>query len=371
MNTSVSNSVSNQPFRPCLLAPAGSLEMAKVVVDEGADALYMGPLGWSRRPFESEMTDNDIHLAIDYAQSRGCDARIVLNTFPSPLEMDAFIDKVKLFGSWGASGFIVTDVGAIRLIRELLPETQIHVSIGSGITNAMDGDFYQQLGADLLILPYRWGEAEIDTVKATSSIGLEVFLFETVQTGKICPGKCIMSSYLKFRQWDQVEGDRDFHGSANRGAKECYRVCQTHWGFSADQEQPQQLKLRSDAQLMLDQLPAFIDRQVKYFKLSGRERPIEMIRDLVRFYRRVFDGIIDGSQTDMSVYHDQIELLRQRWSKAKSRRVGTLMARAKSYGDGDRRVDQTTDQQFDQPPSQRVAESIGIIDPIAQVQANG
>ncbi len=326
-------------YRPYLLAPAGSLEMAKIVVDEGADALYMGPLGWSRRPYESEMTDEDIREAIDYAQSRGCDARIVLNTFPSPLEMEAFTDKVKLFGGWGASGFIVTDVGAIRLIRELLPETQIHVSIGSGITNAMDGDFYQQVGADLLILPYRWGEAEIDTLRETSSIGLEVFLFETVQTGKICPGKCIMSSYLKFREWQEIEGDRDFHGSANRGAKECYRVCQTHWGFSSDNrsdnaavnDQPQQLKLRSDAQLMLDQLPAYIDRGVEYFKLSGRERPIEMIRDLVRFYRRVFDAILDGSQTDMSVYHAEMDQLRQRWSKAKSRRVGTLMARAKSY----------------------------------------
>ncbi len=320
--------------RPCLLAPAGSLEMAKVVVDEGADALYMGPLGWSRRPYESEMTDADILEAIEYAQSRGCDARIVLNTFPSPLEMDAFLAKVKLFGDGGASGFIVTDVGAIRLIRELLPDTQIHVSIGSGITNAMDGDFYQQAGADLLILPYRWGEQEIDFIRQTSGIGLEVFLFETVQTGKICPGKCIMSSYLKFREWQQVEGKDYFHGSANRGAKECYRVCQTHWGFGAEGEQPQQLKLRSDAHLMLDQLPAFIDRGVKYFKLSGRERPIEMIRDLVRFYRKAMDGIIDGSQTDMAPYRDELETLRQRWVKAKSRRVGTLMARAKTYSDG-------------------------------------
>ena len=333
-NLGISKHSADTPYRPMLLAPAGSLEMAKVVVDAGADALYMGPLGWSRRPFESEMTDADIREAIDYAQSRGCDARIVLNTFPSPLEMDAFTNKVKLFGSWGASGFIVTDVGAIRLIRELLPQTQIHVSIGSGITNAMDGDFYQQLGADLLILPYRWGEAEIDEVRDTSSIGLEVFLFETVQTGKICPGKCIMSSYLKYRDWQEVEGVRDSHGSANRGAKECYRVCQTHWGFGTDETADQQLKLRSDAQLMLDQLPAYIDRGVEFFKLSGRERPIEMIRDLVCFYRKVFDAIIDDGQTDMSIYHPEIEILRQRWSKAKSRRVGTLMARAKQYGEG-------------------------------------
>ena len=322
------------PYRPQILAPAGSLEMAKAVVDEGADAFFMGPLGWSRRPYESEMSDADIKAAIDYARAHGCDPRIVLNTFPSPMEMDAFVEKVRLYGSWGAAGFIVTDIGAIRLIRELLPDTQIHVSIGSGITNAMDGDFYDAVGADLLILPYRWGEQQIDEQRAASPIGLEVFLFETVQTGKICPGKCIMSSYLKFREWQQIEGEREFHGSANRGAKECYRVCQTHWGFGDLDAPEQQLKLRSDARLMLDQIPAFIERRVEFFKLSGRERPVEMIRDLVRFYRKVFDGILDGSQTDMAVYHAEMAELRQRWSKAKSRRVGTLMARAKRYGDG-------------------------------------
>ncbi len=345
INTPLSSTRQSRPG--CLLAPAGSLEMAMAVVDAGADAIYMGSLGWSRRPYESEMTDDDIHQAIDYANQHGCEPRIVFNTFPSPLEMQGLLDKVKLFHSWGASGFIVTDIGAIQLIRELLPDTQIHVSIGSGITNSMDGRFYQGLGADLLILPYRWGETEIDEVQRMSDIGLEVFLFETVQTGKICPGKCIMSSYLKFRDWREEEGKREFHGSANRGAKECYRVCQTHWGFGPEQhpstdlanlthplfEPQQQLKLRSDAQLMLEQLPAFIERGVEFFKLSGRERPTEMIVDLVKFYRQVLDGILDGSQLDMARYRPELEQLQQRWVKAKSRRVGTLMARAKGYGE--------------------------------------
>ena len=125
------------------------------------------------------------------------------------------------------------------------------------------------------------------------------------------------------------------------------------------------LILLRHCQLMLDQIPAFIDRKVEYFKLSGRERPIEMIRDLVRFYRRVFDGVIDGSQTDMSVYHAEIEVLRKRWSKAKSRRVGTLMARAKSYGDGD------GDHPSTKPTDQPAPQPIRPVDTAAAVQTNG
>jgi len=318
---------------PTLLAPGGTLEMAVTAVNEGADIIYVGPLGWSRRPYESEMTDANIHAAIDYAAERGRQVRVVLNTFPSPFEMDEFIRKVSLYDSWGASGFIVTDPGAIRLIRLLLPDTLIHVSIGSGITNAWDARFYKALGADVIILPYRWGETEVAAAGAASDIGLEVFLFETVQTGKICPGKCIMSSYLKFREWLEIEGKDKVFGSANRGAKECYRVCQTQWTFFSDDAQPVNLKLRRDARLMLEQLPNFIVMGVECFKISGRERPTAMIRDLVRFYRKVLDGIINGSQTGMEVYAEELAHLRVRWSMEKRKRVNTLLDRADSYAE--------------------------------------
>jgi putative protease len=315
-----------------LLAPGGTTEMAFTAINEGADIVYVGPLGWSRRPYESEMTDDDIRTVIAYAAERGKQVRVVLNTFPSPFEMPDFLAKAERYAAWGASGFIVTDPGAIALIRQRRPDTIIHVSIGSGITNASDASFYQDLGADVIILPYRWGEEEVAAVQKVSNVGLEVFLFETVQTGKICPGKCIMSSYLKYRDWLEIEGKNSFHGSANRGAKECYRVCQTNWSFAKQGETPETVKLRRDARLMLEQLPRMVGLGVECFKISGRERPTSMIRDLVRFYRKVLDGISAGTETNMDAYADELATLRSRWVLEKRKRVGDLMGRAAIYG---------------------------------------
>lgn len=317
-----------------LLAPGGTVEMACACIDEGADVVYVGPLGWSRRPYESELSDEEIRTVVAHAAAGGAQVRVVLNTFPSPFDMGRFAANVERYAAWGVSGFIVTDPGAIVLVRRLLPDTFIHVSIGSGITSAWDTAFYRDLGADVIILPYRWGEAEVRAARDASDVGLEVFLFETVQTGKICPGKCIMSSYLKFRDWLEAEGERPFHGSANRGAKECYRVCQTQWDFRRADQAPERVKLRRDARLMLEQLPRLVALGVECFKLSGRERPTSMIRDLVRFYRKVLDGIADGTATDMGVHADELAALRSRWVAEKRKRVGTLMTRAAAYGEG-------------------------------------
>jgi len=314
-----------------LLAPGGSVEMACTAVDEGADIIYVGPLGLSRRPYESELTDAEIREVTAYATDHGREVRVVLNTYPSPFEMDNFLAKAKTFADYGVQGFVVTDGGAIRALRKMIPDTFIHVSIGSGISNSYDADFYRSLGADVIILPYRWDIAEIAQTRQTSDIGLEVFLFETVQTGKICPGKCIMSSYLRFREWLEIEQREHSYGSANRGAKECYRVCQATWEFGTpDSPQPVEIKLRRDARLMLEQIPYFINEGVTCFKLSGRERPLAMIRDLVRFYRKVLDTVQNGEQ-NLDQYVDELAELRGRWVREKSKRVDTLMDRANSY----------------------------------------
>jgi len=313
-----------------LLAPGGSLEMVRTAIDEGADVVYVGPLGFSRRPYESEMNDADIKAAIEYALAHGRELLVVLNTYPSPFELPRLLAKAQMYAGFGAAGFVVTDPGALGALRRLLPDTALHVSIGSGISNARDTDFYQALGADTVILPYRWDVAEIAAARAVSPIALEVFLFETVQTGKICPGKCIMSSYLRFREWLAVEDQERLHGSANRGAKECYRVCQAAWQFGPADAVPIELKLRRDARLMLEQLPRFVAEGVTCFKLSGRERPLPMIRDLVRFYRKAIDSVLAGAD-NLDHYAEELAELRARWVREKSKRVDTLMDRAASY----------------------------------------
>jgi putative protease len=314
-----------------LLAPAGTREMAFTVIDEGADALYMGPMGWSRRTHESEMKDTEIGEVIDYARHRNKEVRVLLNTFPSPLEIDHYQYEIDKYVDMGATGFIISDIGAIAMIRKSLPEAIIHISIGSGITNVRDVCFYEQAGADMIVLPYRWGIPEIKRIREVSKIGLEAFLFETIQTGKICPGKCIMSSYLKSRDWMDIEEKDYSFGSANRGSKECYRVCQTAWEFDMAGAEPVSIKLRRDAELMLEQVPEYIGMGVEYFKLAGRERSTEVVRTLVRFYRKVMDGIVDGTQTDMSAYLPELIRLREMWVSAKRQRLDVLLDRASSY----------------------------------------
>jgi U32 family peptidase len=311
-----------------IMAPGGTFEMAKAVLDEGAEATYVGVLGWSRRGAQDELADSEIRATIDYALSRDKEVRIVMNTLPSSIEMDMFLERVHQYAGWGAAGFMISDVGAMRLVRQQLPHIHIHTSVGCGITNVEDVKFLREMGASYVVLPYRMSVEEIEQIKEQGRLGIEVFLFKTPSGGKICPGKCMMSSYFSFRRWLDEEGKDHFFGSASRGG-DCLRVCQTKWRFSVDEADfDAPMTIKENPSLWLEELPAYLKAGVDCLKVPGRDRSVDLVRDLVRVYRRAVDDILGSDSPDLSSYAPELERLRLRWGSERTKRDNRLLKQA-------------------------------------------
>lgn len=309
-----------------MMAPGGTKEMALAVLDEGADATYVGVLGWSRRGAQDELSDDEIHEVIDYALRRGKEVRVVVNTLPSSTEIPMFLGKVRKYSSWGATGFMISDVGCMRLVRRHLPHVDIHTSVGCGITNFEDVKFLHEIGATYVILPYRLSVAEIAEIKREGGVGIEVFLFKTPSGGKICPGKCMMSSYFSFRRWLDHDGKDHFFGSASRGG-DCLRVCQADWDFSvAGRTFCENITLKQNPALWLTELPDYFAAGVDCVKVPGRDRSTHLVRDLVRLYRRVLDAILSTDHPDLARFIPEVEKLRARWRTERGRRDNRLLS---------------------------------------------
>ncbi len=311
-----------------LMAPGGTKEMAKAVLDEGAESTYVGVLGWSRRGAKDELNDDEIREVIDYAGERGKEVRIVLNTLPSSTEIGMFVDHVAKYSEWGATGFMISDVGCMRLVRDRLPHVAIHTSVGYGITNYQDVIMMRDLGASHVVLPYRLSVEEIRTIKQESGVGIEVFLFKTPSGGKICPGKCMMSSYFSFRRWLDENGKDYFFGSASRGG-DCLRVCQGTWNLESEQPTRNDVRnIKSNPALWLEELPDYLRAGVDCLKVPGRDRSTELVVDIVRLYRRVVDEVLSQDAPDLSRHLETLETLRGRWVKERGKRDRRLVRSA-------------------------------------------
>lgn len=311
-----------------MMAPGGTLEMAKTVLDEGADAVYVGVVGWSRRGAQDELNDDEIRHTIDYAMARGKEVRVVVNTLPSSTELPMFVERVERYAGWGAQGFMISDLGAMRLVKARLPHVNVHTSVGCGITNYEDVRFLRELGADYVVLPYRLSVEEIRQIKGAGKVGIEVFLFKTPSGGKICPGKCNMSSYFSFRRWLDAEGKDHFFGSASRGG-DCLRVCQTEWDFKVeDIDYRLPMTIKTNPALWLEELPDYLAAGVDCLKVPGRDRSAVLVRDIVRVYRRAVDTILETDRPDLSVFASELETLRGRWMTERNKRDNRLLRQA-------------------------------------------
>jgi putative protease len=299
-----------------LMAPGGTKEMAFAVLEEGADAVYVGAMGWSRRPPEDELRDEEIREVNEFARGRGQEVKVALNALPGPKETCLLLQKVEKYAAWGLSSFIMNDIGCIRQVHQHFPDANIHVSVTCAVCNRDDLRFYRDIGATFVILSYRWGVevAQIRAIKEEVDVGIEAFLFQPVQRGIICPGRCTMSSYLRFQRWVDPEGKDHCFGSSNRGGS-CHRVCQAGWDLdNHNGSGPKRVTLKSSPSFLLQELPAYIEAGIDYLKIPGRDHPEGLIRDITRFYRRVLDEIL-ASPSGIVAEHflPEWEQLKRRW----------------------------------------------------------
>lgn len=303
-----------------LMAPGGTLEMAVTAFEQGADSVFVGPKGWSRRPASDELDDAEIRELIEQARPQGKDVRIAINVMPQPHEFDVLLTRVERYAAWGAGGVMVCDPGCLSLVHRRLPDLPIHVSVTTGIFNVEDIRFYRDLGASLIVVPYRWGQREVEEIRAVEGMALEAFLFQTPHRGWICPGRCYSSSYFAIRHETDEHGKDHFVGSASRGGS-CYRICRGNWEFGASDEPSQTVRphLKSSPELLLWEMPAFVELGVERFKIPGRERSAGLIGPIVNFYRRVLDHILAGNP-DVSGFALEWEAVKDRWTHERVRR---------------------------------------------------
>lgn len=298
---------------PELLASGGTVEMSRAVLDAGADAVYVGAKGWSRRRAQYEMDDAEVIAAARYARSRGKILRVAFNTLPASREIPLFLAKAETFVDAGVSDFILTDVGMMRAVAERFPGVRIHASVGCTIVNAEDAWFYKEAGAAQVVTECRMGREELRRIRREVGVGVEVLVHAT--TCYTYLGRCTMSSYAR-QEWRYDEqGKNHFLGSPNRGGL-CYRVCLTEWDQRRDDGTVEAggVVLPNVAYFLVDDIPDLLDLGVDTIKIQGREYSVALVGEMVRFYRELIDSYL----------HDRGSFRMEEW---KERMAGIVAAR--------------------------------------------
>lgn len=184
---------------PELVLPGGDLERAKIALDFGADAVYVGLNKYSLRKGEVRFDIPEIKKAITYAHALNKKIYVTFNIFAHNEHLkDIEIDMSKI-AKLGPDAFIMADIGVIQIAKRVASQIPIHISTQANTTNIEDVKFWQSIGAKRIVLARELTLKEITEIhKAVPNIELEVFAH-----GSMCisySGRCLLSNYMTGRQ---------------------------------------------------------------------------------------------------------------------------------------------------------------------------
>ena len=113
---------------PELLAPAGNFECLIAAIKGGADAIYIGGKRFGARAYAKNFDIEEIKRAVKYAHLHERKIYVTLNTLILDKEMPDVLEYARELYGAGVDALIIADLGAIKVIREHLPDFELHAS---------------------------------------------------------------------------------------------------------------------------------------------------------------------------------------------------------------------------------------------------
>ena len=278
-----------------LLAPAGTFLKLKTAFKFGADAVYFAGKKFGLRAFAGNFEDNEIEDAVKYAHSINKKVYITVNILAHEADFDGLKDYILYLDKIGVDAVIVADIGIIKLIRDIAPNLDIHVSTQANVTNSYSAKFFASLGVKRIVLARELSIEEIKKIHtAVPEIELEAFVH-----GAMCisySGRCLLSNYFTGRD-------------SNRGT--CVQACRWEYTITEKSRQGQQFPIEEDERgtyilnskdlCMINHLKELEEAGVCSFKIEGRMKSEYYVACTVNAYRRALNGEkIDVSELEKS-----------------------------------------------------------------------
>ena len=271
-----------------LLAPAGSLEILKGVIESGADAVYVGGSMFGARAYANNFTEEELLEAIDFAHLRGVKVYLTVNTLIKNSEFSKLYDYLLVYYKRGLDAVIVQDIGVVKAIHEYFPSMEIHTSTQMTVTGADGVRFLSQFGVTRVVMAREVSLAEMKRIHEETGMELEAFVH-----GALCysySGQCLFSSILGGR-------------SGNRGR--CAQPCRLPYTVEGKKDD---FVLSLKDMCGIKALDKLHDAGVYSLKIEGRMKQLEYACGVVKYYRSYIDSKKPVSDAD----YDRIKALGNR-----------------------------------------------------------
>jgi len=291
-------------MKPELLSPARDMEQLIMSLTYGADAVYFGASQFGLRS-SAGFKPEELQSAVDLCHAYGAKAYITCNavlTNDDACDLPGFLEALATIG---ADAVIVSDLGAMALVKKHAPDLDIHISTQAGVMNYETAQALHSLGASRIVLARELPLSEIAKIREQTPPELEL---EAFAHGSMCvsfSGRCLLSNYMTGRD-------------ANRG--ECAQPCRwkyhlveatrpdVFWEISEDGGT---YIMNSRDMCMIDHVSDMAAAGITCLKIEGRMKSFYYAAVITNAYRRAIDAAAAGEPL-ADIWRDEVNKVSHR-----------------------------------------------------------
>ena len=290
-----------------LLVPASSLEVLKIAVIFGADAVYIGGEAFGLRAKAKNFTLEEMAEGIAFAHAHNVKVYVTANILAHNYDLDGvrkYFQELNDMKPYRPDGLIIADPAIFMLAKEICPEIERHISTQANNTNYGTFKFWYEMGAKRVVTARELSLREIKEIRENIPEDMDI---ETFIHGAMCisySGRCLLSNYFTGRD-------------ANKGA--CTHPCR--WKYSVmEEKRPGEYFpvyenergtyiFNSKDLCMIEHIPDLIDAGIDSYKIEGRMKTALYVATVARTYRKAINDYLESPekyQENMPWYLDQI-----------------------------------------------------------------
>ncbi|MDD6304770.1 MAG: U32 family peptidase [Lachnospiraceae bacterium] len=287
-----------------LLIPASSLEVLKIAVIYGADAVYIGGEVFGLRAKAKNFSMEDMAEGIQFAHEHGVKVYVTANILAHNGDLEGVREYFTQLKEIKPDALIISDPGIYTIAKEICPEIERHISTQANNTNYGTYQFWWNQGAKRVVTARELSLNEIAEIRKNIPDEMEI---ETFVHGAMCisySGRCLLSNYFTGRD-------------ANQGA--CTHPCRWKYAVVEEKRPGEYLPVYENERgtyifnskdlCMIEHIPELIEAGIDSFKIEGRMKTALYVATVARTYRKAIDDYLSSTEKykeNMDWYLEQI-----------------------------------------------------------------
>lgn len=278
--------------KPELLIPASNLEVLKVAINYGADAVYIGGEMFGLRAKAKNFSKEDMIAGIQYAHQFGKKVYVTANITAHNRDLEGVAEYFEEMKEIKPDALIISDPGVFDIAREVIPEMELHISTQANNVNYRTYLFWKRMGAQRVVSARELSLNEIAEIRKNIPDDLEI---ETFVHGAMCmsySGRCLLSNYFTGRD-------------ANLGA--CTHPCRWKYHIVEETRPGEYMPIfendrgtyifNSKDLCMIEHIPEIIEAGIDSLKVEGRMKTALYVATVARTYRKAIDDYYISEET--------------------------------------------------------------------------